>query len=96
MVSGTASIDGKGRSVHPNDVRAQVEHTMGVLKEILKSYGKSWNDVTRAVAYFRKRGDFRVLREYLKKRRIFNFPLIITEGTICRKELLFDYGAWFD
>lgn len=63
-VSGTASIESGGASVHQGDIRAQVDLTMSVVAAILESRGASFADVTRATAYIKHPCDAACLDEW--------------------------------
>ena len=90
FVSGTASIDKNGKTVHHDNAYAQVEYTMEVVNKILKSCRLGLSDITRAVAYFKNEGDISAFKKYSEKRRIPPIPLVITLGKICSKDLLFE------
>jgi enamine deaminase RidA (YjgF/YER057c/UK114 family) len=89
-VSGTASIDKDGKTIHIGNVGKQIERTMDVVKAILDSRGMDWDDATRAIAYFPDLSDSSLLDEYLKEHSITNLPVAIAHGDICRSDLLFE------
>jgi enamine deaminase RidA (YjgF/YER057c/UK114 family) len=53
FLSGTASVDDDGRSVHPGDFAAQCLRTFRNLTELLRSEEASWHDVVRTTCYLR-------------------------------------------
>src|SRR5438034_3144698 len=53
LISGTASIDEQGRSVHVGDVRAQTRRTFLNIAGLLEAEGATWKDVVRATCYLR-------------------------------------------
>jgi enamine deaminase RidA (YjgF/YER057c/UK114 family) len=89
-VSGTASIDREGRTVLVDDAAGQVEHTMNVVQAILESRGMGWEDVTRAVAYFKKDGTLDDFEADLEARGIRSLPCATICNDVCRDELLFE------
>jgi enamine deaminase RidA (YjgF/YER057c/UK114 family) len=89
-VSGTASIDRAGATVHVGDCKAQVKLTMEVVGEILKSRQMDWGDVTRALAYFKRAEDASLLAAYRQENDLPRFPVIVAENDVCRDELLFE------
>ncbi len=95
-VSGTASIDAAGRTLHAGDVQRQVAETMSVVQAILDSRGMTWCDVAAGVAYFRRPEDAPVLGAYVREHGLPALPLAMVCGEICRKELLFEMEveAW--
>ncbi len=47
LISGTASIDEYGKSVHIGDFRAQMRRTLSNITGLLASEGCTWHDVVR-------------------------------------------------
>ncbi len=90
FVSGTASIAPGGETAHVGDVRAQIALTMEVVGTILSSRDMGWGDVTRAVAYFPSLGNATLLGEHCIERGIPPLPVAITQGVVCREDLLFE------
>lgn len=89
-VSGTASIDRDGRTVHIGDPEGQVTLTMEIVHAILESQGMSWADVTRALAYFKHAENAPIFEKYRTQNDVPPFPVVIVENDICRDELLFE------
>jgi enamine deaminase RidA (YjgF/YER057c/UK114 family) len=89
-VSGTASIDGDGKTVFLDDAAAQVKQTMQVVQAILESRDMDWSDVTRALVYFKRPEDAPLFRQYLENHALPRFPAVVVENDICRDNLLFE------
>ena len=89
-ISGTASIDQDGKTLHIDDPDAQVTLTMKVVHAILESCNMDWGDVTRAFGYFKHAKDAPLLENYRLKNNLPQFPVVIVENDICREELLFE------
>jgi enamine deaminase RidA (YjgF/YER057c/UK114 family) len=53
LVSGTASVDERGETIHVGDFRAQCWRTYRNIATLLASAGMSWRDVVRATCYLR-------------------------------------------
>ncbi len=53
LISGTASIDENGQTVHVGDFRAQTRRTYRNITELLASAGATWKDVVRTTCYLR-------------------------------------------
>lgn len=53
LISGTASIDEHGRSVHIGDFRAQMRRTLANITGLLASEGATWHDIVRTSCYLR-------------------------------------------
>ena len=47
LISGTASIDENGKSVHIGDFRAQMRRTLDNITGLLESEGCTWHDIVR-------------------------------------------------
>jgi len=89
-ISGTASINPGGITVHVGDPEAQVALTMQVVHAILESRGMNWADVTRGLAYFKHAEDAPLFEKYRINNKIPPFPVVIAENCICRDDLLFE------
>jgi enamine deaminase RidA (YjgF/YER057c/UK114 family) len=90
-VSGTASIDRNGQTLHARDPENQIRHTMKVVEALLASRAMSWSDVVRGVAYFKDiRRDRGRYNAYCASHRIPRFPLAVSHADVCREELLFE------
>jgi enamine deaminase RidA (YjgF/YER057c/UK114 family) len=90
VISGTAGIAPDGTTMHPGDVKAQVDRTMSVVQAILESRGMNWNSAVRALAYFERMDDVPLLAEYCRAHGIRDLPVINAHATVCRPELLFE------
>lgn len=53
LISGTASVDEHGATIHVGDFRAQCWRTYRNITELLKAEGASWRDVVRTTCYLR-------------------------------------------
>src|ERR1700745_4535027 len=53
LISGTASIDEFGKSVHIGDFRAQMRRTLDNITGLLESEGCHWHDIVRTWCYLR-------------------------------------------
>jgi|HubBroStandDraft_6_1064221.scaffolds.fasta_scaffold44903_2 2-iminobutanoate/2-iminopropanoate deaminase len=51
LISGTASIDEHGNSVHIGDLRAQTRRTFHNIAGLLAAEGATWHDVVRTTCY---------------------------------------------
>ena len=90
LISGTASIDINGHSVHPDDVGLQIDQTMKVVGVILNSCKMDWENICRAIVYFKRPADYHLFDAYLVQQCIEVFPMLMVEADICRDELLFE------
>jgi 2-iminobutanoate/2-iminopropanoate deaminase len=98
FISGTASVNEHGRSIHPGDIKAQTRRTFMNIKALLESEDADWHDVVRTTCYL---ADFRTYDEFNEVRNAFYAeegldPLpasTCVEARICRPELLVEIEA---
>lgn len=90
LISGTASIDPDGKTVHLDDPEKQIRLTMEVVRQILKSRGMSWRDLFRGIAYFKNMDWLPIYRTIAEEMSIPNFPLAVSHADVCRHDLLFE------
>ena len=89
-ISGTASIGPDGKTVYVGDVQKQIARTMEVVGAILQSRRMSWEDTSRAIAYFKDIENAPLLDKYRRENRLPHMPIAVAHGDICRDELLFE------
>lgn len=89
-ISGTASIEPKGATVHLDDPKAQIALTMEVVKALLHSRDMDWADVSRGIAYFKDSDSVALYKDFCEQHRIPEFPLAISHADVCRHDLLFE------
>jgi 2-iminobutanoate/2-iminopropanoate deaminase len=53
LISGTASIDHQGKTIHIGDFRAQTRRTFSNISALLAAEGATWKDVVRTSCYLR-------------------------------------------
>jgi enamine deaminase RidA (YjgF/YER057c/UK114 family) len=99
LISGTASIDEHGLTVHVGDFRAQLWRTYRNITELLAAEGATWHDIVRTTCYLcdieRDYKDFNEVRT-----RFFDWlgldPLPARTGIqarLCREDLLVEIEA---
>jgi len=99
LISGTASIDEQGQSVHIGDFRAQLRRTYDNITGLLESEGCTWHDIVRTSCYLRDIDrDYDVFNE--ERTKFFAEqgldPLPASTGIqahLCRPELLIEIEA---
>jgi enamine deaminase RidA (YjgF/YER057c/UK114 family) len=99
LISGTASIDDEGRTVHVGDLRAQTRRTFDNITALLASEGATWHDVVRTTCYLRDIE--RDYKEFNEERTAFYQeqkldPLPASTGIqviLCRPDLLVEIEA---
>ena len=90
FVSGTASIEPGGETVHVGDVDKQIDTTMQVVAAILESRGMDWGDVIRGSAYVKHPEDAPAYSRYCAAKGLSDIPVTLTNNAICRDDLLFE------
>ncbi len=89
-VSGTASIEPGGKTIHQGDTRKQMELTVDVASAILKQAGMDWADAVHAIGYFREPAEIALWSEFARQRRLPALPIVLTQCDVCRDDLLFE------
>ncbi len=90
LISGTASIDPDGATVHLDDPEKQIRLTLEVVHAILTSRGMDWNDLFRGIAYFKSMDYLPIYEQVASELGIPRFPLAISHADVCRHDLLFE------
>lgn len=99
LISGTASIDEQGKSVHIGDFRAQIRRTFHNITGLLANEGATWHDVVRTTCYLRDIDrDYETFNEertaFFKELRLDPLPASTgIEAKLCRPELLIEIEA---
>lgn len=99
LISGTASIDENGQSIHIGDFRAQLRRTYENITALLASEGATWHDIVRTTCYLRDIDrDYDAFNE--ERTKFFHEmgldPLPASTGIqahLCRPELLIEIEA---
>ena len=99
LISGTASIDENGVSVHIGDFRAQLHRTYENITKLLAAEGATWKDIVRTTCYLRDiERDYEAFNE--ERTKFFAEqgldPLPASTGIqaiLCRPELLIEIEA---
>jgi enamine deaminase RidA (YjgF/YER057c/UK114 family) len=99
LISGTASIDDAGRTVHEGDFRAQLWRTYRNISALLESEGATWHDIVRTTCYLRDiERDYKDFNEV--RTAFFDWlgldPLPASTGIqarLCREDLLVEIEA---
>lgn len=99
LISGTASIDEQGNTVHVGDFRAQLRRTYDNITGLLESEGATWKDIIRTTCYLRDiERDYAVFND--ERTKFFQEqgldPLPASTGIqaiLCRPDLLIEIEA---
>jgi 2-iminobutanoate/2-iminopropanoate deaminase len=99
LISGTASIDEQGRTVHVGDFKAQLRRTYHNITGLLEAEGATWKDIVRTTCYLRDiERDYEAFNE--ERTKFFAEqgldPLPASTGIqaiLCRPDLLIEIEA---
>ena len=99
LISGTASIDEQGRSIHIGDFRAQTRRTYYNITRLLESEGATWKDIVRTTCYLRDiERDYAAFNEertaFFAAQQLEPLPASTgIQAILCRPELLIEIEA---
>lgn len=99
LISGTASIDEHGRSVHIGDFRAQLRRTYQNITGLLQAEGATWKDIVRTSCYLRDiERDYAAFNEertaFFREQGLDPLPASTgIQAILCRPELLVEIEA---
>jgi enamine deaminase RidA (YjgF/YER057c/UK114 family) len=99
LISGTASVDDHGQSIHIGDLRAQTRRTFLNISGLLASAGASWKDIVRTTCYLRDiERDYAAFNEertaFYREQDLDPLPASTgIQAILCRPELLVEIEA---
>ncbi|MFH0918540.1 MAG: Rid family hydrolase [Candidatus Omnitrophota bacterium] len=98
FISGTASIDKKGKSRHIGDLKAQLKRTFSNIAALLASEGATWHDVVQTRCYLKDMRDYALFNEsrnyFYQQQKLAPFPAsVCVQAGLCRPELLVEIEA---
>jgi enamine deaminase RidA (YjgF/YER057c/UK114 family) len=99
LISGTASIDENGDSVHIGDFRAQMRRTFFNITALLEAEGATWKDIVRTTCYLRDiERDYAAFNEertaFYREQGLDPVPASTgIQAILCRPELLIEIEA---
>ncbi|MGD0457114.1 MAG: Rid family hydrolase [Terriglobia bacterium] len=99
LISGTASVDENGNTVHAGDFRAQCWRTYQNITGLLEAEGATWKDIVRTTCYLRDiERDYEVFNEirtqFFKEQKLNPLPASTgIQAILCRPDLLVEIEA---
>ena len=99
LISGTASIDDAGLTVHVGDLRAQLRRTFDNITKLLSAEGATWHDIVRTTCYLRDiERDYQAFNEertaFYKEQQLDPLPASTgIKAILCRPDLLIEIEA---
>ena len=99
LISGTASIDEYGKTVHVGDFRAQLRRTYHNITGLLEAEGATWKDIVRTTCYLRDiERDYEAFNEertqFFAEQGLDPLPASTgIQAILCRSDLLIEIEA---
>jgi enamine deaminase RidA (YjgF/YER057c/UK114 family) len=99
FISGTASVDESGRTVHVGDLRAQCRRTFLNITRLLEAEGATWQDIIRTTCYLRDIDrDYKEFNEertrFYDEQGLNPYPASTgIQAKLCRSDLLVEIEA---
>ena len=92
-LSGTASIDAHGRTVHHGDEQGQVMETLLDIASLLEGQNAGLRDIHQATAYCKGMSDYRAFERIVDHLDMRHIPFVPVLADVCRDELLFEIDS---
>ena len=89
-ISGTASINNRGKVVHVGDVIKQTERTFENINALLEGYDATLADMKMMVVYVRDFSDYPLVMDCLAERMGPETAYIVVQGAVCRPTWLIE------
>jgi enamine deaminase RidA (YjgF/YER057c/UK114 family) len=99
LISGTASVDENGKTIHVGDFRAQCWRTYKNITGLLAAEGATWKDVVRTTCYLRDiERDYEAFNEirtqFFEEQGLNPLPASTgIQAILCRPDLLIEIEA---
>lgn len=93
FISGTASIDEHGKTIHIGDFRNQTIRTIQNVNALLSLSGANLQDICQATAFVKYRKDVDEFYRLIDELDLTSIPMVCTIADVCRDDLLFELDA---
>jgi enamine deaminase RidA (YjgF/YER057c/UK114 family) len=93
FISGTASVDEAGATVHLDDIRKQLERMLLNIQELLAPHGASFADLTQATTYLKQASYLDLCEQVFSEWGMRHLPNTFVEAGVCRPDLLCEMEA---
>ncbi len=93
FISGTASVDEYGETVHVHDIRRQIERMLLNVRELMKPHGATFANVAQVITYLKWREHLDIFLEMWEKWGLKGTPNTFVEAGVCRPDLLCELEA---
>ncbi len=93
LVSGTASIDDDGKTIHLDDFEHQTRQTIDTVEALLNQGGAGLEDIVQATAFIKNKEDMPAYQAIIAETPLKNIPIVSMIADVCRDDLLFELDA---
>lgn len=83
FISGTASIDKKGKVLHKGDVAAQAARMLENIQALLQEAGAAFKDIGMAIVYLRDPADYPLVKSIIRE-QCPSLNALYVHGPVCR------------
>lgn len=90
MISGTASIDPKGRTLHLCDVLGQTKRALENVGALFKSADATFDDTAHLIVYLRDIADYEIVSGCVQK-ELPDVPVVFVKAPVCRPQWLVEF-----
>jgi enamine deaminase RidA (YjgF/YER057c/UK114 family) len=91
FISGTASVDRDGRTMHPFEVQSQASRTFENVRALLDPHGAGYSDLAYYIVYLRDLKDIDRVRPIIDREVPSTVPHLIVVGAVCRPAWLVEF-----
>ena len=92
-ISGTASVDELGATVHLDDIRRQIERMLLNVQELLRVQNSTFGDLVQVITYLKRRSYLSTFQDVWTKWGLAGLPNSFVEAGVCRPDLLCELEA---
>lgn len=89
LISGTASIDPAGNTIHIGDVVAQTQRAVGNVASLLEKGGATLSDLANLIVYIRDHADTKAVTREIEH-LIPDTPTVFLRAPVCRQDWLME------
>ena len=90
LISGTASINNKGATLHKGNIEKQTLQTLENIKALLHHQDATFSDLAYLIVYLRNKKDKDVARKILSEETENDLPVLFVEASVCRPDWLIE------
>ncbi|OPH47984.1 hypothetical protein BC351_39030 [Paenibacillus ferrarius] len=95
FLSGTASIDDKGNTIHLDNIDLQIGETFKVINSLVQEADMNVADWMEGTVFLKKSEYAQAYMKNIEENQVLNPPVILCVADICREDLLFEIDGIF-